>query len=1146
VQPLPLAAPIVDEPGAPGGAVDPSTTGPQTPDSGPTPQVVANAGGDLTVTEGEEAVLDGSQSSGPAGTPLSFQWQQVDGPPVELIDATSSQARFTAPDVEADTTLTFSLNVSAGGASATAACRVTVVNQLDPASTEPQVQPELAITASPSPAEGPAPLQVAFTAGTLNGQPLSDGTYTWDFGDNTVSQGRNVSHVFANAGTYVVTLCLAVGTGASGPMSCTEVTVKVNDAQRPTGGGGAPPAPISSPVVSDQEVDAEEDAAATLTLQGSDPANGDLTFVVVSAPAHGTLGAIDNTAQASGSVAYTPEAGFSGTDTFTFKAHNGTNESNVATFTVKVKPKAGALAVSPAGALVSTGTLGGPFAPASITYTLSNTGRSAIDWTAGKTKTWVTLSKAGGNLAAGATDTVVVSINSGATSLAADSYTDTVTFANTTNGSGNTTRQVSLAVGTPPPGVLSVSPAGGWSSSGSQGGPFNPASITYTLSNTGGSSANWTAAKTQTWVSLSKAGGTLAAGATDTVVVSLNAGANGLANGLYNDTVTFTNTTNANGNTTRSVSLTIGGFPISGTVTRIIAGGGTAPVAGLGLTFTGSGASAGQNFTATTAADGTYTALAPVGWTGSSAAADPDNWRLTPTNRSYTNVQAGQPGQDLTAARNYYVATTGSDTTAGTLEAPFRNPQKAANVVQPGDTVRIRTGTYDASLLSGGGAEGTPVLSITRDATIDAPITFQPYGDGSVTFDARGINNNPILIQGDYNVVERFYAINGKREGIYIFATWRTTGAPQPVSGPPVFTGTPTGRQVRGCTVRECVVMNNSAIPSTYSPGIRIYGQVSDCLVDSCLSKSNGMGINMATRDAINTFRTYSNMAYRDPWPDAPRNCIIRNCIACYNQTYPENSDGISASYATNCSFINNISFANDDDGIDVLAGVGCTIQGNVVFGSNPNGTLEGDGNGLKVGTRGGGGNLVARNIAFLNPAHGFDNDDGSYDQYVNNTAYKNYYGFWVESDKGPNSFINNISYLNSNGDVWPHLPFSPVSSDYNYWGDGLPPYDQGTGVAYGDAHSQSASDTTKGLTPAGPAGFAAPIDDLHQLNVMVVDNVAPGGVATAYAYILSQIQTAFGLQPTSPCVDTATTFTGVTDAYRGTAPDKGAIETGG
>ena len=243
---------------------------------------------------------------------------------------------------------------------------------------------------------------------------------------------------------------------------------------------------------------------------------------------------------------------YSDTVTFTNATNGNGNTTRAVTLTVTAP---GALSVTPTGGLISTGLAGGPFTPSSQAYTLRNTGGVSISWTAAKTQTWTTLSSASGTLAAGATATVTVSINAGANALAAGAYSDTVTFSNTTNGNGNTTRVVSLTVAAP--GVLSVTPAGGFVSSGYVGGPFTPSSQDYTLQNAGGAAISWTAAKTQTWTTLSAASGTLAAGASTTVTISINNWANALSDGTYNDTVTFTNTTNGNGTTTRAVGLTI-------------------------------------------------------------------------------------------------------------------------------------------------------------------------------------------------------------------------------------------------------------------------------------------------------------------------------------------------------------------------------------------------------------------------------------------------------------------------------------------------------------------------------------------------------------------------------------------------------------
>ncbi len=104
----------------------------------------------------------------------------------------------------------------------------------------------------------------------------------------------------------------------------------------------------------------------------------------------------------------------------------------------------------------ATGHLGGPFTPASVSYTLTNGGTSAVTWSAGKSQTWTTLSASSGSLAAGANVTVTWSLNSGATTLSAGSYADTLTFTNTASGVSQN-RALSLVI-TGPPAITTASP----------------------------------------------------------------------------------------------------------------------------------------------------------------------------------------------------------------------------------------------------------------------------------------------------------------------------------------------------------------------------------------------------------------------------------------------------------------------------------------------------------------------------------------------------------------------------------------------------------------------------------------------------------------------------------------------------------------
>ena len=71
----------------------------------------------------------------------------------------------------------------------------------------------------------------------------------------------------------------------------------------------------------------------TLTLACSDPNRDPISRSIVMSPANGTLGAID---QDAGTVTYTPNPGFSGTDSFTFRASDGTESSEAATISLTV------------------------------------------------------------------------------------------------------------------------------------------------------------------------------------------------------------------------------------------------------------------------------------------------------------------------------------------------------------------------------------------------------------------------------------------------------------------------------------------------------------------------------------------------------------------------------------------------------------------------------------------------------------------------------------------------------------------------------------------------------------------------------------------------------------------------------------------
>jgi hypothetical protein len=102
--------------------------------------------------------------------------------------------------------------------------------------------------------------------------------------------------------------------------------------------------PLLPPSAADGSFGTDQEVAVTATLAGSDVTTCDLTFAIVSPPAHGALGTITDAACSLGlpssdtaSVVYTPAAGFSGDDTFTYRVTDSLDQSADATIHLTVK-----------------------------------------------------------------------------------------------------------------------------------------------------------------------------------------------------------------------------------------------------------------------------------------------------------------------------------------------------------------------------------------------------------------------------------------------------------------------------------------------------------------------------------------------------------------------------------------------------------------------------------------------------------------------------------------------------------------------------------------------------------------------------------------------------------------------------------------
>jgi hypothetical protein len=179
--------------------------------------------------------------------------------------------------------------------------------------------------------------------------------------------------------------------------------------------------------------------------------------------------------------------------------------------------------------------------PANQTFNITNTGGSTLNWTAASNASWLTATPASGTGAA----TLTAAVNT--SGLAAGTHNGTITIA--ASGASNTPRSVAVTL------TLEQAPAIGISATslsfaGTEGGS-NPANQTVNITNTGGSTLNWTAASDATWLTATPASGTGAA----TLTAAVNIG--GMAAGTYNGTITISASGASNTPRTIAVTLTV-------------------------------------------------------------------------------------------------------------------------------------------------------------------------------------------------------------------------------------------------------------------------------------------------------------------------------------------------------------------------------------------------------------------------------------------------------------------------------------------------------------------------------------------------------------------------------------------------------------
>lgn len=166
-----------------------------------------------------------------------------------------------------------------------------------------------------------APVQFdAAGSGDIDGSIM---TYAWDFGDGGSASGPAPTHTYAAGGTHTVTLTVTDDGGATGTTT-TSATIQATPNQAPTAGDDA---------YSTHEGEGLNVPAPGVLANDNDPDGNALIALKVTDVSHGSLNLLTD-----GSFTYTPNAGFSGTDTFFYRADDGAAHSGTATVTISIDP----------------------------------------------------------------------------------------------------------------------------------------------------------------------------------------------------------------------------------------------------------------------------------------------------------------------------------------------------------------------------------------------------------------------------------------------------------------------------------------------------------------------------------------------------------------------------------------------------------------------------------------------------------------------------------------------------------------------------------------------------------------------------------------------------------------------------------------
>lgn len=364
----------------------------------------------------------------------------------------------------------------------------------------------------------------------------------------------------------------------------------------------------------------------------------------------------------------------------------------------------------------------------------------------------------------------------------------------------------------------------------------------------------------------------------------------------------------------------------------------------------------------------------------------------------------------------------------GTVGAPYNSIEYAVKAAQPGDMVIIKSGTYRRHHPS---VNRRVVLTENLHGTAEFPITVKADDGANVvlTGDYPGGNLGSTgweMIDCSYINISGLKFDNFTGPGLDIAAT-KPGGA-------------------NHITVDHCVGTRCSLGVNTFVAAMRATGPAQYITFRKCMAHDNNSGIVLRegpvqTRQTCAVPPRAGNNAPGTPscgytedmpetlwnlWPGwnqiAPSHCVIEDCLLYDNAHVPEHSDGMGTRYTIDCTIRNNVGFRNADDNFDMLGATRMTFTGNIAFSADPNNLEGADGNGIKIGVRGGLDCLVAYNITFDNRREGIDMGDTERARVFHNTivnngdGHPNGFGLWLEGGRSATGHTVMFNILEGNG----------------------------------------------------------------------------------------------------------------------------------